>query len=112
MKAKHTPGPWHYVGDSLTHRQFDIYSPGAAPRQHICTVNNLSVDALWKRDAQQAEANARLIAAAPDLLAALRALMALDVKGHALADRLQFSDAGRALLNQCRAAIARATTED
>jgi hypothetical protein len=47
-----------------------------------------------------------------DLLAALRALMALDVKGHALADRLQFSDAGRALLNQCRAAIARATTED
>jgi hypothetical protein len=47
-----------------------------------------------------------------DVLAALRALMALDVKGHALADRLQFSDAGRALLDQCRAAINRATTED
>jgi hypothetical protein len=47
-----------------------------------------------------------------DLLAALRALMALDVKGHTLADRLQFSDAGRALLDQCRAAIDRATTED
>ncbi len=47
-----------------------------------------------------------------DVLAALRALMALDVKGHPLADRLQFSDAGRALLDQCRAAINRATTED
>jgi len=52
---------------------------------------------------------ARLIASAPDLLAALRALMALDVKGHALADRLQFSDSGRALLDQCRAAIEKAT---
>ena len=67
----HTPGPWHYVGDSLTHRQFDIYAPGAAPRQHVCTVNNLSVDALWKRDAKQAESNACLIAAAPALLDAL-----------------------------------------
>jgi len=55
-------------------------------------------------------ADARLISAAPDLLDALQALMALDVKGHALADRLQFSDAGRALLDQCRAAIAKGTT--
>ncbi len=47
-----------------------------------------------------------------DLLTALRALMSLEVKGHALADRLQFSDAGRALLDQCHAAINRATTED
>jgi hypothetical protein len=61
---------------------------------------------------ETALANAQLISAAPELLEALRALMALDVKGHALADRLQFSDAGRALLAQCRAAIAKATTED
>jgi hypothetical protein len=54
----------------------------------------------------------RLSTVNAELLAALRALMALDVKGHALADRLQFSDAGRALLDQCRAAISRATTED
>jgi hypothetical protein len=47
-----------------------------------------------------------------DLLAALRALMALDVKGHALADRLQFSDAGRALLHQCQAAIAKTEQEN
>ena len=40
-----------------------------------------------------------------DLRAALQALLALDVKGHQLQDRLQFSDAGRALLTQCRAAL-------
>jgi hypothetical protein len=70
----HTPGPWFYLGDSLTHRQFDVYSPGAAPRQHVCTVNNLSVESLWKRDAKQAEANARLISAAPQMLRALQRL--------------------------------------
>ena len=53
--------------------------------------------------------DAALVAAAPDLLAALNALLNLSVKGHALADRLQFSDSGRAILNQARAAIARAT---
>ena len=47
-----------------------------------------------------------------DLLAALRALMALDVKGHTLANRLQFSESGRELLDQCQAAIDRATSED
>jgi hypothetical protein len=56
-----------------------------------------------------AAADHRLLSAAPDLLAALQTLMAMDVKGHALADRLQFSDKGRAILNQARAAIARAT---
>lgn len=58
------------------------------------------------------EADARLIAAAPDLLAALQSLLAMPVKGHALADRLQFSDSGRAILDQARAAIARATGAD
>ena len=39
------------------------------------------------------------------LQSALQALLALDVKGHQLHDRLQFSDAGRALLAQCHAAL-------
>ena len=39
------------------------------------------------------------------LRAALQALLVLDVKGRQLQDRLQFSDAGRALLAQCRAAL-------
>jgi hypothetical protein len=38
---------------------------------HICTVNNLPTDVLANRDQGIAAANAALIAAAPDLLAAL-----------------------------------------
>lgn len=43
-----------------------------------------------------------------ELLAALRALMQMDVRGHTLEHRLQFSDAGRELLGMASAAIARA----
>lgn len=80
MTIKHTPGPWHWQGDSLTHRQFDIYAPGSAPKQHVCTINNLSVEKLWLRDSEQALANARLIAAAPDMLSALTLLVDGDGK--------------------------------
>ena len=40
-----------------------------------------------------------------ELANALRAVLAIDVRGHSLADRLQFSDSGRAILNQARAAL-------
>ena len=39
------------------------------------------------------------------LTEALEALLNMDVNGHALQDRLQFSDKGRALLKQARAAL-------
>jgi hypothetical protein len=105
MKAKHTPGPWHHVGDGLVYTELTSNDDEAI---FICDATEEG----WMGPNDEEKANAQLISAAPELLEALRALMALDVKGHALADRLQFSDAGRALLAQCRAAIARATTED
>ncbi len=73
MTAQHTPGPWYWIGDSLTHRQFDIYTPyGIDDRhEHVCTVNNLPHDRLMSRPLDRANANARLIAAAPELLEAL-----------------------------------------
>lgn len=43
------------------------------------------------------------------LLEALQSLLRLQVKGHDLQDRLQFSDAGRDVLAKCRAAIERAS---
>jgi len=88
----HTPGPWLYARIDDTTEAI-VTDEGDS----ICDVRGASA------------ADLSLIANAPALLAALRALMSLDVKGHALADRLQFSDSGRALLDQCRAAIARAT---
>jgi len=91
---KYTPGPWAVDAS----KSFYVFGPARLSDQAGPFVCNAS-----------SQANARLIAAAPELLAALQALMALDVKGHALADRLQFSDSGRALLDQCRAAITKAT---
>lgn len=104
--SAHTPGPWQWSGDSLTHRQFDIYAPAQAPHQHVCTVNNLSVDRLYTRDAGVALANARLIAAAPNLLAALQALV-----GEADLGEVDLDEDDRALLDNARDAIAKATGE-
>lgn len=53
--VKHTPGPWQAVG----WKPCGIYGPGGmADAERICTMD----------DRQEHDANARLIAAAPDLL--------------------------------------------
>lgn len=80
MAGQHTPGPWTYEGDH-THRQYNIRMLGHLigvrdEAKHICTVNNLPPHVLANRDPVTAEANARLIAAAPDLLAALGDIVA------------------------------------
>ncbi len=65
MRAKHTPGPWLQVGAWVEVERDDI--------PDICTCNprDIGQDHLkwnWKT----VHANARLIAAAPDLLEALK----------------------------------------
>jgi hypothetical protein len=70
-------------------------------RTRICTF----------RDAAAGEQYGLLFESAPDLLAALEALANLEVKGHALIDRLQFSTPGRALRSQILTAIAKAKKE-
>lgn len=57
--SKHTPGPWTFDGQ---HRRV---SKNMAV---ICHVGDLCTDSQWEQD----RANARLIAAAPDLLSACR----------------------------------------
>ena len=110
MNAKHTPGPWT-VG-----REMNSERPGSVPvvalvrdslagRMHVAFVNG---------KAGEQEANARLIAAAPGLLAALRALT-LDVQAwHEVHGRTgQYSSPQADYLAQAmieaRAAIAKAT---
>jgi len=70
----HTPGPWHVYGD----RKTTIWSMSAEATQVAACVNKID-----RSDLARAQANARLIAAAPELLEALRNL-ADDVKGVAL----------------------------
>lgn len=78
----YTPGPWHYEESTKTIRSIPT-------NYWLATMDS------WD-GAVNSEANARLIAAAPELLAALQRLMAYD-----------FGDSAGAI--QARAAIAKAT---
>lgn len=98
MKAKHTPGPW-FQGCEDDPNSGDIYMQDGS----------LVAEAFINGDLDSRVANARLIAAAPDLLEAVNVLMTMDVKGHQLQDRLQFSTEGRAILDKVSVAIVKAT---
>jgi hypothetical protein len=66
MNAKHTPGPWSVHGDSHTLIGADdgkMMLASAFHKHAVCE---------WQRTQAEAQANARLIAAAPELLAALQ----------------------------------------
>ena len=93
MKVQHTPGPWHTAGDQGVQIR--------SAKDQIAKV--------WTMRGNEWKANARLIAAAPDLLAALsvvlRDVQAVDAEGH-LAD-IELEPA----MYQARAAIAKATGE-
>lgn len=70
MNTKHTPGPWHYE-----HRQ----GPGYEQLDVVTVTTNIPVAETFVNGHgpfEECEANARLIAAAPDLLAALRVIKA------------------------------------
>jgi hypothetical protein len=70
---KHTPGPWHIAETEdnsfgrVTFRQICATSKNGAPFQ-------LCLNSVHERpqEAKEREANARLIAAAPDMLSALK----------------------------------------
>lgn len=91
---KHTPGPW------------TVTEVGPAPRYMIAGAAT-SVAMTYGQSGQQADA--RLIAAAPELLAALQAIA--DAEGDATADRADVRDGWRLahakLCGYARAAIAK-----
>lgn len=106
MTAQHTPGPWEqsikgYDSDFFVEGEWEIAICGSDKHDGelppmIAAVTNLSlVD-------EEAEANARLIAAAPDLLEALQSLVDMDVayqRGPKVAEAIE----------NARASIAKAT---
>lgn len=64
MKPKHTPGPWYVV-----------YSPKKRPGTFIRDrVDHLEISYCNSAETSRPEADARLIAAAPDMLAGLEAV--------------------------------------
>jgi hypothetical protein len=98
MNAKHTQGPWGY------RRAFSNGEPCGM------VITPMGYD-LNTSNEEENEANARLIAAAPELLAALQELIRMQVKGHDLIDRMQFSPEGRRISDLSLFAIAKAKGE-
>jgi len=96
MDAKYTPGPWTWAEDYR-----GLY--GLEPNNPV--LEYYAYEGLWfDGSTPNQEANARLIAAAPDLLEALRDMVAV-----ATADNWDRMSTGRQIvLESARAAIAKA----
>lgn len=100
-QATHTPGPWVAVGNSEVHDRPTEYDKDGSRTGE--TPNLVAALGYPHHDAPTLAANARLIAAAPELLEALRwAVETIDEAGGMDPD-------DRGAIAQCRAAIAKAT---
>lgn len=102
MTLKHTPGPWKVSRADLTAQGFGycrfVRTVNKSPMdvaEHICHVCELG-------DAAEDSANARLISAAPDLLAALQGL---------LSDKYLSDPINNDRMAAARAAVSKATGE-
>lgn len=91
-KMPHTPGPWGFTYDGSS--DWSIGPADDPQARRIASV--------WDRDDARAEANVRLIAAAPELLAACKAL------SDALASRLGEFEMEPAVLYEAYALIRKA----
>ena len=102
MKTTHTPGPWNVDGSNITGP--DDHNIGIVSGPHTIGASDAALESRMREHARD-EANARLIAAAPDLLAALESLMQ-----HFVGDRTAVNCLGGAGIaaDVARAAIAKA----
>jgi hypothetical protein len=108
MKTTHTPGPWNIIHRTQTDGTIWIQGPTTDESgwREVCSLP------YWpSRNRELEAANARLIAAAPDLLAALQAAEAVVENFTLGAQGDDDPDFGGefATLAQIRAAIAKAT---
>jgi hypothetical protein len=110
MRAKHTPGPWEFDGNCVWADAIQGYV--ADPQ----TEDILSGEYVPLSEAQeQWEANARLIAAAPELLEALREalreIIAINNEDQGTFRKRGGTRRGLSIIATARAAIAKATGE-
>ena len=95
MTTKHTPGPWHRNVAPAT--KYTVIFAGR--NEHIAAIRHAKIG-------DEAEANHDLIAAAPDLLAALE--NAANVLAALATGQLEKIERDSPALMKCRAAIAKA----
>lgn len=103
MEAKHTPGPWRVSADGVDVGSEDSFNPFGGCG--CCGSPWLTAD-----DPEVAKADARLIAAAPELLEACQAMIEWDDReqDHAV-DFSACTELCRVAFDKARAAIAKAT---
>jgi len=117
MSAKHTPGPWLAVENPIDEQSYNtlIILPGRASlgETWLAHVEHNWNDAGTEQRRiswAEAEANARLIAAAPDLLGAIEGLGAMP-EGYCFCSEHRIGDDSKVHQPECRdlrAAIAKA----
>lgn len=98
MTDKFTPGPWFITGSQTKYIEARI---GGGMLQEIAAVGPTAADG---GHGEQQEANAALIAAAPELLQALEGLLDAD-RAYEYGG---YTESELAAINQARAAIAKA----
>jgi len=101
--SKFTPGPWSYI--DATKEACMQYAPKCVIRAGTVQIASFSWgDSKWWPSKEESQANARLIAAAPDLLEALQAM----VDAHAIPSSICKE---RPVYEAALAAIRKATAE-
>ncbi len=106
MSTKHTPGPWRTEREGFSTVYVEARIDGGL-------IQEVAACGPTEAGLEQQEANASLIAAAPDLLEALKEMVAGDAEAieEAQALGVPFPEEMLATFKKARAAIARATGE-
>lgn len=77
MTTNHTPGPWRALSEECDKPYIRIRGTKLGGRYKVANVLTPVYDGVHQREAEETRANASLIAAAPELLAALEAWQAV-----------------------------------
>lgn len=101
MDVKHTPGPWNIGSSDLPVSRMSIHCKGHKDSCHSTVALMVSRGVIGISHDEEF-ANARLIAAAPDLLKALETLLSLHDA------RVDTADAWNVSMEEARAAISKA----
>lgn len=72
---QHTPGPWQVLPEEMGRNYLRVRGTLLGLRYKIADVRNPDYDGVTEKDAEMTRANARLIAAAPELLEALQRMV-------------------------------------
>lgn len=74
-KPMHTPGPWQVLPEEMGKNYLRVRGTVLGLRYKIADVRNPDYEGVTEKDAQMTRANARLIAAAPEMLSILQAML-------------------------------------